>query len=66
MGTSSALVVLVLAAVVEGDDAAADVTREELEDLYDDLDAFWLLFSAALVFFMQAGFTMLEVGTCAS
>ena len=25
-----------------------------------------LLFSAALVFFMQAGFTMLEVGTCAS
>lgn len=41
-----ALVVLVLAAAsVQGDDSAADVTREELEDLYDDLDAFWLLFS---------------------
>ena len=28
----------------------------------DDADAFWLMFGTVLVFFMQAGFAMLEVG----
>ena len=27
-----------------------------------DADAFWLMFGATLVFFMQCGFAMLEVG----
>lgn len=46
------------------DNSSASDLREidELwaEKLADDLDAFWLLFAACLVFFMQAGFTMLE------
>lgn len=29
----------------------------------DDANAFWLMFGAVLVFFMQAGFAMLEVGS---
>jgi ammonium transporter, Amt family len=32
-------------------------------DLAGDLNAFWLMFGAILVFFMQSGFTMLEVGS---
>lgn len=36
----------------EGDD------DDVMEMLAEDLDAFWLLFAAVLVFFMQAGFTM--------
>lgn len=31
--------------------------------LTGELDAFWLMFGAILVFFMQAGFAMLEVGS---
>ena len=35
----------------------------DLQSLTDDLDTFWLMFGAILVFFMQCGFAMLEVGT---
>ena len=31
--------------------------------LASDVDAFWLMFGAILVFFMQTGFAMLEVGS---
>jgi len=33
------------------------------DGLEDDLNAFWLIFGGVLVFWMQAGFAMLEVGT---
>ena len=32
----------------------------------NDVDHAWLLFGAVLVIFMQAGFTMLEVGSVAA
>ena len=35
----------------------------DLQSLTDDLDTFWLMFGAILVFFMQCGFAMLEVGS---
>ena len=35
----------------------------DLQSLKDDLDTFWLMFGAILVFFMQCGFAMLEVGS---
>mmetsp|Transcript_73748 Transcript_73748/g.148606 ORF Transcript_73748/g.148606 Transcript_73748/m.148606 type:complete len:451 (-) Transcript_73748:227-1579(-) len=34
----------------------------DINDVAKDLDIFWLLFGSTLVFFMQAGFCMLEVG----
>jgi Amt family ammonium transporter len=34
-----------------------------IDDLINDLDTWWLLFGAILVFFMQTGFAMLEVGS---
>ena len=34
----------------------------DLQSLTDDLDTFWLMFGAILVFFMQCGFAMLEAG----
>lgn len=37
-------------------------TEQQLQQLADDADTFWLLFGSVLVFFMQTGFTMLEVG----
>jgi ammonium transporter, Amt family len=41
-----------------GDDDGVSCT-----DLANDANAFWLMFGAILVFFMQTGFTMLEVGS---
>ena len=35
----------------------------DIQSLKDDLDTFWLMFGAILVFFMQTGFSMLEVGS---
>ncbi|KAJ8605450.1 hypothetical protein CTAYLR_003297 [Chrysophaeum taylorii] len=43
----------------EGDDIESASTYLATEDA----DAFWLLFGMALVFFMQAGFAMLEAGS---
>lgn len=37
-------------------------TEEQLAQLAADMDVFWLIFGSVLVFFMQTGFTMLEVG----
>ena len=34
----------------------------DFQSLKDDLDTFWLMFGAILVFFMQCGFAMLETG----
>lgn len=46
--------------------AAAQVTSEELtpKNLKVALDTVWVLFTACLVFFMNAGFAMLETGLC--
>jgi len=38
-------------------------TEEQIAALAADVDVFWLLFGSVLVFFMQTGFTMLEVGS---
>jgi len=42
--------------------AIADLAAT-VEAMRTDLDSFWLLFGACLVFFMQTGFAMLEVGS---
>jgi len=39
------------------------VTRHELESFQNDMDTMWLMLGAILVFFMQTGFAMLEVGS---
>ncbi len=36
--------------------------EEEMEELYSSVDTIWVLLGAALVFFMQAGFAMVETG----
>ncbi len=40
----------------------ADSREEEMEGLYSSVDTIWVLLGAALVFFMQAGFAMVETG----
>jgi len=40
-------------------------TADAVSKLKEDLDMFWVLVAAIIVFFMQAGFTMLEAGTVA-
>lgn len=42
---------------------ATEDLQSELDSLQSDVDIFWLLFGAILVFFMQTGFAMLEVGS---
>ncbi|CAM9314187.1 unnamed protein product, partial [Chrysoparadoxa australica] len=39
-----------------------DAVQTQLDDLTTALNTFWLVFGAILVFFMQTGFAMLEVG----
>ncbi|MCH7511920.1 MAG: ammonium transporter, partial [Chloroflexi bacterium] len=41
---------------------SAQVTEEEIADLIAAINTGWLLLAAFLVFFMQAGFAMLEAG----
>mmetsp|Transcript_2583 Transcript_2583/g.8035 ORF Transcript_2583/g.8035 Transcript_2583/m.8035 type:complete len:532 (+) Transcript_2583:53-1648(+) len=45
----------------DGTGGASAHEEDTLASFADDMDSFWLCFAAALVFFMQAGFTMLEV-----
>lgn len=42
---------------------AVSTNAAEIELLKSDANAFWLIFGGVLVFWMQAGFAMLEVGT---
>ena len=42
--------------------ASAQETSEEIADLTGAIDAAWLMIAAFLVFFMQAGFAMVEAG----
>ncbi len=39
------------------------VSNLEFNDLKSQLDQFWMLVGGILVFFMQAGFAMLEAGS---
>ena len=62
LGLAMGLLVGVLAAggiasAQEADDAAAAIA-----DLISSVDTFWLLITGFLVFFMQAGFGLLEAG----
>ncbi len=50
---------LLVSAGVFGDDVS---TGESLQQISDSFDMIWLIISAALVFFMQAGFAMVETG----
>mmetsp|Transcript_57761 Transcript_57761/g.116069 ORF Transcript_57761/g.116069 Transcript_57761/m.116069 type:complete len:527 (+) Transcript_57761:172-1752(+) len=42
---------------------AREVSEFTFAEVVESLDIFWLLFGAILVFFMQIGFSMLEVGS---
>eukprot|EP01063_Lacrimia_lanifica_P034523 TRINITY_DN6402_c0_g1_i2.p1 TRINITY_DN6402_c0_g1~~TRINITY_DN6402_c0_g1_i2.p1 ORF type:complete len:557 (+),score=181.04 TRINITY_DN6402_c0_g1_i2:60-1730(+) len=42
--------------------ADLDTIKSSLDDTSADMNVFWLIFGGALVFFMQAGFGMLEAG----
>ncbi|MCG8363692.1 MAG: ammonium transporter, partial [Pseudanabaenales cyanobacterium] len=44
--------------------AGAAIAQEGAEVSINQLPNIWMLFSAALVFFMNAGFAMLEAGFC--
>ncbi|NEP41033.1 MAG: ammonium transporter, partial [Okeania sp. SIO2H7] len=46
--------------------AAAEETEMTPENLEVILDTIWVLFAGCLVFFMNAGFAMLETGFCRS
>ncbi len=52
----------VLGAMALVSSTSAQVTEEEIADLIAAIDTAWLLIAAFLVFFMQAGFAMLEAG----
>lgn len=39
------------------------VSKEEFDSLSNDMNTMWLLFGGVMVFFMQTGFAMLEVGS---
>lgn len=39
------------------------ITEAQFDQLANDMDTMWLMFGAILVFFMQTGFAMLEVGS---
>ena len=46
--------------------AASNVHAQELaaETVQDNLNYVWTIIAACLVFFMQAGFAMVEIGFC--
>mmetsp|Transcript_5431 Transcript_5431/g.14315 ORF Transcript_5431/g.14315 Transcript_5431/m.14315 type:complete len:355 (+) Transcript_5431:1-1065(+) len=44
----------------------AQATASRLEDLSDALDVFWTLHAVFVIFFMQAGFALVEVGSVTS
>ena len=46
----------------EGDDAVTTTVADRLDDYSASFDMIWLVLAAALVFFMQAGFAMVETG----
>jgi len=52
-----------LAASISALQEAVEFNAGEIVTLKDDANAFWLIFGGVLVFWMQAGFAMLEVGT---
>ena len=50
---------LLLTAGVFGEEA---ISGETIQQIFDSFDMIWLILAAALVFFMQAGFAMVETG----
>ena len=57
-----AVLVGALGAMALVSSTSAQVTEEEIADLIAAINTGWLLLAAFLVFFMQAGFAMLEAG----
>jgi Amt family ammonium transporter len=47
-------------------DSGSDSMDQAIAQIYADMDTVWVLFAGILVFFMQAGFSMLEAGSVAS
>jgi Amt family ammonium transporter len=39
-----------------------EVLQSSVETIIFDINSFWLIFGSSLVFFMQSGFALLEVG----
>lgn len=61
------LLVVIIWLVWNGAILAADSTPEPLPESFQvTMDTVWVLFCAVLVFFMNAGFAMLETGFCQS
>jgi len=46
--------------------ATAEELQAEIATIRSETDTLWIMISAFLVFFMQAGFAMLEMGTVRS
>ena len=44
-------------------DCLSQIYGEDVDDVTKNADVFWLLFGTILVFFMQAGFALLEAGS---
>jgi ammonium transporter, Amt family len=54
--------ILMSASMAQADNRETSDLAEQITTLNAHLDMFWVLIAAGLVFFMQAGFTMLESG----
>ncbi len=61
LGSLLMAVALLSAGVLYADDSA---TSQQISSLKVSIDTIWVVVTAALVFFMNAGFAMLETGLC--
>ncbi|MCZ0899336.1 ammonium transporter, partial [Microcoleus sp. HI-ES] len=60
----AAIIVLVWGYAAVAQTAPAPTTEEQLASLKVGMDTMWVMVAAMLVFFMIAGFCMLETGFC--
>ncbi|KAJ1456853.1 ammonium transporter AmtB-like domain-containing protein [Pelagophyceae sp. CCMP2097] len=65
MASNADLEALIAGLQTQMDTMGADLQQQRRldENFESDMNAFWLIFGGVLVFWMQAGFAMLEVGT---
>jgi len=58
------LIMMQMAGIVFAQDTAASATMKAMGDLRVGVDTVWVLVTATLVFWMNAGFAMVESGLC--
>ncbi|MCB9452120.1 MAG: ammonium transporter [Anaerolineaceae bacterium] len=58
----ASMILAVFAPTIQAQDAVATATMDDVTHLQIGIDSTWVLIASMLVFFMQAGFAMLEAG----